>query len=72
MCPVAALTIENEVAMVDLDWCIGCGVCVSRCSSQAIRLVEKEQKPTGDADFVDLHLRMSDERAAAKMKREKA
>ncbi|MCL5958449.1 MAG: 4Fe-4S binding protein [Chloroflexi bacterium] len=64
ICPVAAVTIENEVAKVDRDWCIGCGVCISRCSTGAARLVEKESKPLQSLSFVDLHTRINVERAA--------
>lgn len=41
-CAMDALSMENEGATVDLDRCIGCGVCVTACSAGAIELQVKE------------------------------
>jgi len=38
VCPVEALTMNNEFPAVDEDWCIGCGVCVAQCSTGAAKL----------------------------------
>ena len=51
-----------------LDWCIGCGVCVPRCSADAIRLVEKEKKPAQSTDFAHLYMQINKERAAVREK----
>jgi len=41
-CPPRALTMgEDNVPVVDLDRCIGCGVCASGCSEEAIELTER-------------------------------
>ena len=32
---------ENEVAEVNLDRCIGCGLCVSTCATEAMKLRAK-------------------------------
>lgn len=37
-CPVEAIKIENNVAVVDEDACIECGACVDACPSEAISL----------------------------------
>jgi len=65
ICPVAAVTIQNDVATVDRDWCIGCGICVPRCQTQAIKLVEKENKPLQSTGFTELYARISSARASA-------
>ena len=52
ICPVAAVSLEDGVAVVDEAWCIGCGVCVSRCPSGAAGLRRREdmQEPLPDFD----------------------
>lgn len=65
ICPVDVVRMEDGVAKVDLEWCIGCGVCVSKCDNQAIKLVEKEPKPSGAENFVKLHQNIAAQRAAA-------
>ena len=38
LCPVDALTIEEDITVVDKDWCIGCGICVVNCTTSAAKL----------------------------------
>ena len=40
-CPMDALSMEDDSPLVDLDRCIGCGVCVSTCKSGAYELKSK-------------------------------
>jgi len=50
-CPVAALTMgRKNVPNVNLDQCIGCGVCATGCTQEAIHLIERPdiQKPPVD------------------------
>ena len=59
-----ASTMENKTAGVNLDRCIGCGLCVSRCEFGAITLVAKE-KPEQYAvpsHIVDTYMDMARER----------
>ncbi len=70
ICPVSAVKIEDGVAKVDQEWCIGCGVCVPGCPTDAIRLVEKENKPVQTTTFTELHIRINNERAAVRSKKE--
>ena len=37
-----ALSIDADYSSVDLDRCIGCGVCVSTCPNSAIELKRKD------------------------------
>jgi len=35
-CPVEAIKIENDLAVVDEDTCIDCGQCIDACPNAAI------------------------------------
>ena len=39
VCPVEALSVENEKAVVN-DECIDCGACINVCPSEALSLPE--------------------------------
>jgi Na+-translocating ferredoxin:NAD+ oxidoreductase subunit B len=39
-----AISADEGYATVDLNRCIGCGVCVSKCPANAIEIKEKESK----------------------------
>jgi len=51
-CPMDALSMNDDSPLVDLDRCIGCGVCVSTCKSGAYELKTKDYKyiPPKDTD----------------------
>jgi len=51
-CPMDALEMEDDNPIIDLDRCIGCGVCVSTCKSGAYELKTKDVKhvPPKDTD----------------------
>ncbi len=38
VCPVEAITIENDKAKVDEDTCVDCGTCVDECPVEAISM----------------------------------
>jgi H+/Na+-translocating ferredoxin:NAD+ oxidoreductase subunit B len=42
-CPAHAIEIVDERAVVDLDACIGCGLCVTGCPNHAMYLLRKEE-----------------------------
>ena len=46
-CPQAAITIENKLAIIDLDLCNYCSSCVSSCRFRAIA-IEIEKQPVED------------------------
>lgn len=39
ICPVNAITIENDKAVISVE-CVGCGACVGQCPQSAISLSE--------------------------------
>lgn len=38
VCPVEAIKVEDDVAVVDADECTDCGACVDQCPNEAISL----------------------------------
>ncbi len=42
-CHMDAIVMEDDAAVVNLDRCIGCGVCVPVCPSGALALVKKAE-----------------------------
>lgn len=47
-CPVDAITVDG-VAQVNGDLCIGCGVCITTCSSESMRLVRRPEAEHAEA-----------------------
>ena len=41
VCPMLAITLNDDVAEVDYERCLGCGVCVSSCPVEAIHLEKR-------------------------------
>ena len=37
-CPSDALSLEDEIAVVDDDLCVECGLCIEVCPSEALSL----------------------------------
>ena len=44
VCQFGAITIENDIAVIDRDKCVACGACVDVCPHHVIKLVEKKQR----------------------------
>jgi ferredoxin len=38
VCPFSALSVEDNVAVVNPDACLGCGVCIAKCARRALSL----------------------------------
>ncbi len=63
ICPVAAVSLEDGLPVVDAEWCIGCGVCVHACPTGAARLFLRHDKdPNIPEDFQGLHRQILEER----------
>jgi len=50
-----ALTLIDEKSSVNLIRCIGCGVCVPTCPSEAIHLLKKEKDTIPPKDWDTLY-----------------
>jgi ferredoxin len=59
---------QDGIAEVNLDYCIGCGLCVSTCSGKAIDLVRKNEEDcyTPPANVVETYIRIAQERGLIK------
>ena len=44
-CPVKAIEIKDDTAIVDAANCIGCGLCVTGCPAGAVELLQREEIP---------------------------
>jgi len=56
ICPVNAMKVD-KIAEVDVDICIGCGVCVTHCTMEALALVRRpEDKQVEMPDEVKQHV----------------
>lgn len=62
ICPVSAISLTDDQAVVDDAWCIGCGVCSLRCEFDALRIVYREGREAVPENFTFLHRQIRDER----------
>ena len=46
-CPVEAIYMENQRAVIDLEKCIKCGTCLSVCPCEAIRPDSENSQSSG-------------------------
>jgi Fe-S-cluster-containing hydrogenase component 2 len=55
-----ALSMDNEKAVLDLNRCIGCGLCVSTCPTLSLSLVRKPkaEQPYVPKDIVETHMKL--------------
>ena len=44
-CPMEAIEMQDEKAIVHLEKCIGCGLCVTACPVEAIALARRAEPP---------------------------
>ncbi len=60
-----AITVDGT-AVVDLKRCIGCGLCVTTCTTAALRLEHKSpaETPEVPANNIELYLKLARERGA--------
>ncbi len=58
-CQMNAITMRGDLAEINRDRCIGCGLCVLTCPSVSIRLVPKEKQAVLPAGTLDQMLQMA-------------
>ena len=54
ICPMNALSLEEEISSVNRKRCIGCGNCVAKCPSDALTLIKKEKHHIPHETYTDL------------------
>ena len=59
-----ALSLEDDKVAVNLDRCIGCGLCVSTCPTESLSLVRKPgpEQPEVPKDMIQLSLKLGQKR----------
>jgi Fe-S-cluster-containing hydrogenase component 2 len=53
-----ALTLVDNISQVNLDFCLGCGNCVSSCPSGAMKLVKKSKELVPPKDVKKLYTKI--------------
>lgn len=63
-CPMGAIRMEADTAVVNRDRCIGCGVCVGSCNVDAVKLLHKSEheRYIPPKDVVEMQMRIAGER----------
>ncbi len=66
ICPVAAIEMEDDIAVVDTDWCIGCGVCATQCDFDAVHITYRDETPSLLPDISSLYRQIANQRESSK------
>jgi Fe-S-cluster-containing hydrogenase component 2 len=61
-CPMDAIEVAGDFAVVTPEKCIGCGVCVSTCSAEALKLVERTDRPDISPTVTDMAVKILTEK----------
>ena len=63
-CPMDAIQMEGDAAVVNRDRCVGCGVCVGTCNVDAIKLLQKSEhdRYVPPKDVVEMQVKIAQER----------
>jgi Na+-translocating ferredoxin:NAD+ oxidoreductase subunit B len=61
-CPVQAITMVTDIAVVDVKECIGCGLCVSSCPTGAMVLAERSEIPATPATVTEMGMKVLQEK----------
>jgi Na+-translocating ferredoxin:NAD+ oxidoreductase subunit B len=61
-CPMNAIEIIDDVAIVNTAECIGCGLCVTGCPTEAIVLTERKQVPSTPLTITEMGTKILQEK----------
>ncbi|MBS3943344.1 MAG: 4Fe-4S dicluster domain-containing protein [Dethiobacter sp.] len=61
-CPVKAIGMENNTAVINTAECIGCGLCVTGCPAGAVFFTERKQVPSTPATVMEMGLKVLQEK----------
>jgi Fe-S-cluster-containing hydrogenase component 2 len=61
-----ARTVKDNVSQVDLQRCIGCGVCVPSCTAGATKLVKKEEIMAPPKDVSAMYMKIMNNKTQMK------
>jgi Pyruvate/2-oxoacid:ferredoxin oxidoreductase delta subunit len=61
-CPMRAVELKNNLAVVDKERCIGCGLCVSACPAKAMILVRRSEQPDIPATSQEMGMKVLKEK----------
>ncbi len=64
-CQMDAITMEDEVSVVNLDRCIGCGNCVATCGSDAMILHKREKEIVPPQDRNELYQKIFEKKLSS-------
>jgi electron transport complex protein RnfB len=59
---MGAVKVIEGMATVDPNRCIGCGLCVTTCEAEAIRMVPREQAPEPPATISEMGIKIATEK----------
>lgn len=65
-CPVGALTMDDDLAVIETSRCIGCGLCITTCPTGALQLTRREGHQLPPATARDLVEQVVKHKAARK------
>ncbi len=63
---MTAIVVKESVAEVDPERCIGCGLCVTTCTTGAVSLFPREEAPEPPRTAAEMGLRIADEKGKTK------
>jgi Fe-S-cluster-containing hydrogenase component 2 len=59
---MSAIEVRESVAEVDPERCIGCGLCVTTCTTESLSLVPREHAPEPPASVTEMAVRIATEK----------
>jgi Pyruvate/2-oxoacid:ferredoxin oxidoreductase delta subunit len=61
-CPVSAIEVQNDLARVSRERCIGCGLCVSTCETNALSMVQRKDAGVPPKTISEMGMRVLTEK----------